>query len=544
MQKFQDVVLRSDGRAASGATITVTTADGAPATLYSRNGSGALASNVIQTGTSGKYSFYAANGRYDITISSGGFVSETRSDVVLFDPEDADAANDFTPSGAAASNSVQDELRMRRVNVLGWIPEPTRARITSRSLVAGDAATIRAAVQACVDYWRAARMKDYGTYRDQFFVNIYFPAGAYQFDQTVVLADASVDTGLNLMLSGDGMFATDITGVADWGTPANMFPVFYVKATGGNCRYLTVRDMAIRNGSYVFDTFGLAYAWFENVNFSDWTHNAIRTDSTGDITIRGCNFVYGMRVDEAYAVALGNANVSTNILIHGNTFGEEVPYGITSAPGTDNVVVADNLFVGPGPSGIRINVRGPNWTINGNLMTGTDRQDAVRIDGERCRFTNNYLDGGVTVYRGPAIVANNTFTTALLAVHETHPLGGGSIITGNTLNGAGAVYGGEFGQYTLVEGNATASGGAGGFNTVNFAPGEIAPGAVVSTSVPVASAALGDVVDVSFSLDLQAVHLYACVSESGAVQVRFHNPTGSAVTLGEGSIFVRAKRRH
>jgi hypothetical protein len=92
MQKYHNNVLRSDGRPASGATITVTTAAGAAASLYSGDGEGLLSTNVITADASGEYSFYAANGRYTLQIAYGTYVSETRSDVILYDPDDVTAA--------------------------------------------------------------------------------------------------------------------------------------------------------------------------------------------------------------------------------------------------------------------------------------------------------------------------------------------------------------------------------------------------------------------------------------------------------------------
>jgi hypothetical protein len=100
VQKYQDAILRSDGRPAAGATVTVTTAAGAAATLYSADGSGAYASNVVTADASGEYSFYAANGRYNLAIAFGT-ASETKSDVLLFDPADTGAV-------AAVDTSVAD----------------------------------------------------------------------------------------------------------------------------------------------------------------------------------------------------------------------------------------------------------------------------------------------------------------------------------------------------------------------------------------------------------------------------------------------------
>lgn len=113
MQKYQDAILRTDGRPVSGASVTVTTTAGATPTLYSDNGVTALASNVLTSDTSGEYSFYAANGRYNLAISGTGITSETRSDVVLFDVDDtedndvgwADLTSSVSLAGVPASNA-------------------------------------------------------------------------------------------------------------------------------------------------------------------------------------------------------------------------------------------------------------------------------------------------------------------------------------------------------------------------------------------------------------------------------------------------------
>lgn len=112
MQKRQDIVLRHDGRGAAGATITVTTSAGAAATLYSADGSGAYSTNTVTADDTGEYSYYAANGRYNEAISYGS-VSETKSDVLLFDPDDAGAtAIEITDSGSYfTSTTVEGALQ-------------------------------------------------------------------------------------------------------------------------------------------------------------------------------------------------------------------------------------------------------------------------------------------------------------------------------------------------------------------------------------------------------------------------------------------------
>jgi hypothetical protein len=104
MQKYFDAVLRSDGRPAVGATIAVTvTSTGLPATLYSDNGITPI-SSTLTADASGEYSFYAANNSYTLTVSYGGYVTETKTDVTLFD-----VRKPFALSATAAPASTGSE---------------------------------------------------------------------------------------------------------------------------------------------------------------------------------------------------------------------------------------------------------------------------------------------------------------------------------------------------------------------------------------------------------------------------------------------------
>lgn len=90
MQQYKNTVTAATGLPIEGATVTVTLAAGGAATLYSGNNTGALGSNVLTTGADGGYVFYAANGRYLLTIAAAGFAGDT-IDVVLYDPDDPGA---------------------------------------------------------------------------------------------------------------------------------------------------------------------------------------------------------------------------------------------------------------------------------------------------------------------------------------------------------------------------------------------------------------------------------------------------------------------
>lgn len=89
MQKYQDVVLDRQGNVVTGASVTVylggTTTK---ATIYSDNGI-TVAANPALTDSLGRFSFYVADGRYDLLISAlfGGVqVTQNVSDVLADDP--------------------------------------------------------------------------------------------------------------------------------------------------------------------------------------------------------------------------------------------------------------------------------------------------------------------------------------------------------------------------------------------------------------------------------------------------------------------------
>jgi len=116
MQKFSDsvAVAGSDSvlRPLSGATVTVYVYGGAAATIYSDNGI-TTQTNPITTDSTGGFSFYAADGRYTLTIAKTGIETYTRSDVLIEDPVDDSASQiGFTPYGTSAvDTTVQKKLR-------------------------------------------------------------------------------------------------------------------------------------------------------------------------------------------------------------------------------------------------------------------------------------------------------------------------------------------------------------------------------------------------------------------------------------------------
>ncbi|MBB76626.1 MAG: hypothetical protein CMJ75_19135 [Planctomycetaceae bacterium] len=87
MQRYLDTVIDPKGNAVAGAMVYVRTLNGELAAIFSSNGAQAK-SNPFTANLYGEFSFYAANGRYNVEVAVGGLVMSTREDVTLFDAAD------------------------------------------------------------------------------------------------------------------------------------------------------------------------------------------------------------------------------------------------------------------------------------------------------------------------------------------------------------------------------------------------------------------------------------------------------------------------
>lgn len=108
MQRYGNTVLSSVGLPLSGVSVTVKLAGtGTLATLFSANGSGALANPFINE-TDGSFNFYAANGRYDISFVLAGYTFDETdfTDELLFDFVDVFTGKGVIPIGTGAGTYV------------------------------------------------------------------------------------------------------------------------------------------------------------------------------------------------------------------------------------------------------------------------------------------------------------------------------------------------------------------------------------------------------------------------------------------------------
>lgn len=134
MQKYQNAVQDTSGNALAGVSVLVKVAGTSTlAGLYSDNGITAT-TNPVVSGSDGEYSFYTANGRYDLTFSGPSITTETLSDVVIQDFADASTVT-FTPTDPPLSPQVGDVYYDTATNTLRFYDGTTWRVISTTNTV-------------------------------------------------------------------------------------------------------------------------------------------------------------------------------------------------------------------------------------------------------------------------------------------------------------------------------------------------------------------------------------------------------------------------
>lgn len=75
-----------------------------------------------------------------------------------------------------------------------------------------------------------------------------------------------------------------------------------------------------------------------------------------------------------------------------------------------------------------------------------------------------------------------------------------------------------------------------GFKSTAVTPPSLTTNTSGTTVIAVPNAALGDIVEVSFSLDLAGLIMHGYVNAAGSVTIRWLNLTGGTVTLSAGTV--------
>jgi len=104
MQKYVNSVASSVGAPVAGALVTVNVHGGGLATIYSDNGV-TVTANPLTTDTNGSFSFYAADGRYDLSVSGANIQTINLNDVLLVDALPADLSTSLPGSSGKLWNN-------------------------------------------------------------------------------------------------------------------------------------------------------------------------------------------------------------------------------------------------------------------------------------------------------------------------------------------------------------------------------------------------------------------------------------------------------
>ena len=103
MEKYQDTILSTSGDVVASASVQVLTyPGGVAATIYSDNGV-TQATNPLTTDANGRFSFYAADGHYSLSITKAGLATVTVTDILLTELPITTTKGDLFVASAAAT---------------------------------------------------------------------------------------------------------------------------------------------------------------------------------------------------------------------------------------------------------------------------------------------------------------------------------------------------------------------------------------------------------------------------------------------------------
>lgn len=135
MQKYYDVVQNKLGLVVEGAKVLVTDSNGSVASIYSNNTATPIPqTNPMTTDALGRFSFYAADGRYNLKVTIDGVDYGEVRDILLNDPADPSAekidggiitnsqVNDSEINDSALTNVTIDGKAPATLDVNGKIP--------------------------------------------------------------------------------------------------------------------------------------------------------------------------------------------------------------------------------------------------------------------------------------------------------------------------------------------------------------------------------------------------------------------------------------
>jgi hypothetical protein len=185
-------------------------------------------------------------------------------------------------------------------------------------------------------------------------------------------------------------------------------------------------------------------------------------------------------------------------------------------------VISNNVIYSNAGAGI--DQGGRYCVVNNNVIFNNG------YDGISSRYGSSTYNASGTVYSG-----NNAFDTSGAGGAQNY----GYAEQSSNLNSI-TLSGNSFDDNSLKPANILASGtsyvGRKLQSSVTYNPPSISAGSSAITDVFLPGARLGDLVQVSFSLDTQGLIISGYVNANNNVKIVFFNPTGSAIDVGSGSL--------
>lgn len=479
MQKYQETVISAIGRPVVGAAVRVATMAGAAATIYSDNGVTPISSLV--TDSTGAFGFYAADGRYTITISGAGFPTRVISDVLLEDPVDGSgplASSDGSALIGFAQVATGAVSRTAQAKLREWVsPEDFGA---AGDGIADDTSKVQLALSSGVSELRFTPGKTYiidGGLTTAIIGQQIIAHGA-----TIKLkANATTKWFLKLNAAGIKVFGGTWDGdKANGNAPASVYDSYAIGVYADRC---TV------SGCYSINTFGM-FVSGGNVNDTLVENNIIR-NTTG----------YGIFLSSTVD-AFRNRAVGNNIdMSEGGTFGQGILFTGTAAARQYDWELLGNIVngsqdAGMASQGINLAVRGHRGMVannrtkygamgfseggDGTVVTGNVFSDlvgtsryGVELSGSNVSVSGNHIRDALRGVTGSAqtmdhtSIAGNTFMSCSRSVDMEVPVGGTArylAITGNTIKQSAAdhaIYLKRDCKYSLISGNNIVGPGSG-----------------------------------------------------------------------------------
>lgn len=308
MQKYSNTVADPRGNVIGNATITVTTLAGAPATIYSDNGSTVITS--LRSNSIGYFEFYAADGHYNVTITKTGSISVTLRDILLEDPADAPfvvASELAATTGAELVGSDDGASGSLWTTVAGFIARVVSAAGSSVvGFIQAGFGAIRRSVQ---DRLRdTINVKDFGAVGDGIvddtaaflaawnaailltFPRLYLPAGTYNLETLA----AGFEPVANLTVYGDGMDSSKVKF-----DPSSAINLFYRAPTLTRIANITFRDIHVEGGhgddgdysqisSYPFQIYSVDDISLIRVKVTKSRTMAVALRGCSSVKVQGC----------------------------------------------------------------------------------------------------------------------------------------------------------------------------------------------------------------------------------------------------------------